>query len=535
MTYLKDVYQRFLANPRSASLAADVSLIYVPSTIQIDKPDAVVQHLSRQASIVKKKSEQIISAIEGSDSLCLDIETTLEFIDGGGAYLPSLDDNFLADRVVTIPTVHVVHYNADNQIQQVRLYWDQASLLKEVEVIGARGRNWPIREAKEQTRLIKAAAAAKAAPPQLAPSQDGSRDLPQRPASPGKRHIKDPYAADSLFDLISPSKQDAEPVRPASPGKRHTRDPYAAESLTELLSPSKESSEPVRPYAPSVAKPPQRDLSELFVGDGENEVPDSPSKPPRTGAPKAGAGRANPNRIFGANEPDEDEERSKYKTDPKKFSHFEIGGDNDERELKEEPKRGKSRHQSQWDFDDFVTPQKQQRLVRRDEVRHFDWSDGEGETAETPPARPAVHHPRRDAEVHFEMSEDNQDDDDGRIISSYKNRGQALYQNRLFDENGEAVPSTVEKKHEPLSIVGNAANRKKNFDSHWEMTDDMTEPSKSDAENSKAVPTDRIKAVKMMESSWDNYDQSPEPVRTATHLRNPRRHNQPSWTFGDEE
>lgn len=106
MTYLKDSYQKFLANPRSAPLAPNVSLIYVTSTTKIEGAEAVATHVSRQAAIVKKKSEQVISAIESSDSLCLDVETTLEFLEGGGAYLPSLDDNFLADRVVTFPTVN---------------------------------------------------------------------------------------------------------------------------------------------------------------------------------------------------------------------------------------------------------------------------------------------------------------------------------------------------------------------------------------------------------------------------------------------
>lgn len=105
MTYLKDSYQKFRANPRNAPLASNVSLIYVPSTTRIDGAEAVATHVSRQSAAVKKKSENIISAIESSDSLCLDIETTLEFLEGGGAYLPSFDDNFLADRVVTIPMV----------------------------------------------------------------------------------------------------------------------------------------------------------------------------------------------------------------------------------------------------------------------------------------------------------------------------------------------------------------------------------------------------------------------------------------------
>lgn len=567
MTYLKDSYQKFLATPRSAPLAPNVSLIYVTSTTKVEGADAVASHASRQSAIVKKKSEQVISAIESSDSLCLDIETTLEFLEGGGAWLPSLDDNFLADRVVTIPTVHsppdrmprsapivrttcsvanttlrqvhIVHFNAEHQIQQVRIYWDQGSLLKEVEVIGARGRTWPIRDAKEQTRLLKSAASTKKTPPPLAPTQGTTSDLPARPASPGKRRIKDPYAADSLFDLLSPTKADAEAnndeekPRPSSPGKRHTRDPYAAESLTELLSPSKpDTSAPVRPYAPSAANPTSRQYGELFVRDDEDETPAPPSDAEKVVAPKASS-HYQGSRIF--QEDDTTEDRAFYKNDPRKYNHFEIGGDNAELEVKEKPNRGKSRHQSQWDFSDFTTPEKPARTQPAEEARSFGYGD-EGEQTESPPAKPRVFKPRRDAEVHFDMTDDNMGGDDGRIISSYQNRGQRLYQNRLFDdENDEAVPSEKETKHEPLSVVGNNANRKKDFDPHWEMTDVSPAPSKVDRENVREIPSDRAKSIKQMESSWDNYDQSPEPVRTTTALHNPARHNQPSWTLGDEE
>ena len=107
MTFFKDNYNKFLANPRNpdVAVATNVSLIYVPTTTSIEGKDAVITHASRQSAIVKKKAEQIINAIESHDSLILDIETTLEFLEGGGAYLPSLDDNFLADRVATFPTV----------------------------------------------------------------------------------------------------------------------------------------------------------------------------------------------------------------------------------------------------------------------------------------------------------------------------------------------------------------------------------------------------------------------------------------------
>ena len=102
---LPDLYQRFLADPRSASLASDVSLIYIPTTTKVDSADAVRSHLSKQQTVVKTKAQDVLGVVEGPDAVCLDIETTLEFVNGGGAYLPSLDDNFLTDRVVSFPTV----------------------------------------------------------------------------------------------------------------------------------------------------------------------------------------------------------------------------------------------------------------------------------------------------------------------------------------------------------------------------------------------------------------------------------------------
>lgn len=102
---LKAIYERFLADPNSAALSPDVSLNYITTTTVFNGADAVLKHLSSQQKIVKKKSDKTLSAIEATGALVLDVETTLEFVSGGGAYLPSLDDNFLADRVVTFPTV----------------------------------------------------------------------------------------------------------------------------------------------------------------------------------------------------------------------------------------------------------------------------------------------------------------------------------------------------------------------------------------------------------------------------------------------
>ncbi|KAL2862040.1 hypothetical protein BJX68DRAFT_15878 [Aspergillus pseudodeflectus] len=543
---LKDVYQRFLSDPRSAPLAPDVSLIYITSTTEFNGAEAVLKHLTKQQHIIKTNSQTVIDAVQGSNALSLDIETALQFVSGGGAYLPNLDETFLLDRVAKFPTIHIVRFNSQNQIQSVRVYWDQASLLKQVEVIGNRSRSWPVRDADKQTRLIRLAsnsAPADNGAPQVKPSSTANKDdVPQAPPSPGKKHIKDPYAADSLFDLISPSKDGAEPVR--------------------------------LPRAPASAKPPPREYNELFVGDEENDAPDATPSRSRTVAPKAGAGKNyRPSRIFDADEVedlkeatpvapkagagknyrpsrifDDDEtaahethEQIAYRANTKRFDHFELGGDNSSREIKPTASRPGSRHVNHWDFQDFETPEKPRRKPRGQEVRHFGWSDDEPDQ-DSPPARPRVVQPRRDAETHFQLTDAEEEQNGARIIRSYQNKGLGLYKDTLYAEADEGVaeesarPNSAEER--PLSVVHNGPNRQKDFASHWDVTDEE-QPANGNVNHENKKPlatTDRLKAVKMLESSWDTYDEASKHCKATPppHRRALRNVNQRSWEFDQE-
>ena len=108
MASLKAVYQSYLASPNASALSDNASLNYITTLTTINTAAAIVKHNAAQQKVLKKKDEKVLSCIEGSDAVCLDIETTLEFMSGGGAYLPGLDDNFLSDRVVTFPMVSVI-------------------------------------------------------------------------------------------------------------------------------------------------------------------------------------------------------------------------------------------------------------------------------------------------------------------------------------------------------------------------------------------------------------------------------------------
>ena len=98
-------YQQFLANPAKGQLADGASLDYIPTLTSICEPTVIIRHLAAQTKLLEKKNETVHNIFETADSLCAEIETTLEFNAGGGAYLPGLDDNFLADRVVTFLVV----------------------------------------------------------------------------------------------------------------------------------------------------------------------------------------------------------------------------------------------------------------------------------------------------------------------------------------------------------------------------------------------------------------------------------------------
>lgn len=102
---LRAKYERFLAAPTAEALSEKASINYITTLTTITEPVAILKHLVAQAKQLNKKVEKVIGAVEGQSGLCLDVETILEFLSGGGAYLPGLDDNFLADRTVTFPAV----------------------------------------------------------------------------------------------------------------------------------------------------------------------------------------------------------------------------------------------------------------------------------------------------------------------------------------------------------------------------------------------------------------------------------------------
>lgn len=102
---LEALYKQFLVRPASNHLATNAAINYIPSNVVIGEASAILKHYDVQSQVVKKKAEDIKSVVEGPSSVCCEIETTLQFSTGAGAYLPGVDASLLADKVVILPIV----------------------------------------------------------------------------------------------------------------------------------------------------------------------------------------------------------------------------------------------------------------------------------------------------------------------------------------------------------------------------------------------------------------------------------------------
>ncbi|KAI9681157.1 MAG: hypothetical protein M1817_002439 [Caeruleum heppii] len=493
---LTSLYKAFLHSPSTASLTDRATLHYIPTLTSVSEPQKIVKQLL--STQLKKRDEKVIDVIEGDHALVFEVETTLEFVSSGGAYLPGLDDNFLTDRVVTLPITHVVHFDGQGKIDGIRLSWDQGSLLKNIDVIGARGKNWPIRDGKDQIRLIASSvtAAARVAPTS-APVRQHADEIthtgkgPSANGQTSKTATRDPHASLSLFEA---------------------RETVETESLPAVIAPR------------ASAKPPPRDYHDLFVGGGPDKGQERPStagsgangnQSEAAMAPKGGVGKNYlPSRLFDVDEPAPPGSPAKqgegfYKPHPKKFNHFEFADGSEEQDKpKPSPPKPKSKHDAQWDFEDFATPQKPAQKIRGQDVRHFGWSDDEVNMDS--PAKPKkVGKPRRDAETHFEFQDDGTPQGEKRPAGNPRgaahNNGLGLYQNNLYDESGNNSPP--KPPAQPLGNVTNINNHRKTFDSQFSMTDDSP---KAKEQQKPVGGGGHQAAVRMMNSNWDAYDESPE-------------------------
>lgn len=417
-------------------------------------------------------------------------------------------------------------------------------------MIGARARNWPIRDGKDQARLIASSAAHSHTNDSISDNRNGSQDqndgVTSKHATSSKNVTGDPHASLSLFaprDTNNlPSHQPATVATrlSAKPPPRDYHDLFAGNESDGSSAANVKNSSPQkenRGLKAQTANPPPRDYHDLFVGNESDASPVhtkqlSPQKDKTSTpiAPKGGYGKNfQPSRLFETENaqpgtpgtPVEPPEKF-YKPHPDKYNHFELGASNeDAAKGRKLPPRPKSKHQSQWDFEDFMTPDKVPQKIRDQDIRHFGWSDDEP-NMDSPIKHPKVVQARPDARTHFNFQDEVTPAGDRSPAihprGQGNNKGLGLYKNDLF-EDPQRSPSP-EKKHHPLSTVTNLKDRHKDFDPHFAMTDHSPGDSELNGTN-KPVPESRSKAVKMMDAQWEASDRSPGPVTKNQALHHP--------------
>lgn len=262
------------------------------------------------------------------------------------------------------------------------------------------------------------------------------------------------------------------------------------------------------PYAGH--RPKQRSFADILGDEPEEPVHNRE----RSASPsKAGQGKnVQPMRIFDGSEEVEDVETPKgkpankhIKPHPTKYNHFDFADGSDPSDAPNKgvdyDARARGKHDSQWSFDDFVTPAKPRagKSMRSEDVHHW---DTESQFQNDPSHRPSGKG-RRDAETHFELQDDGErvggQQRTGRPRGAMQNEGMGLYKNQLFDE---VEPSTGRA----LGNITNVKDRGKDFDAHFTMTDASPAP----VERNQHVPEARMKVVKMMDHNWEVYDESPQ-------------------------
>lgn len=432
--------------------------------------------------------------------------------------------------------VHFVTFNAEGKIALVRQCWDQGALLKQIDVIGKSGRNWPIRDSTEQVKMIVSAVTG--VKKELSAAASSSTPPPHsRGASTTAK--RDPHASLELF--ATREERDNAPVSVISPygGVRPRQ-----RDISEIMSDDPNTAIPVSVVSPYAGRrPPQRPFSEILGGDDDEDdgsVADGDSyangssarlrsrSPSKVIPPKAGGSKKfHPVRLFDTDGPAEEEPDSPenpnrpkafYRPHPKRYNHFDLADGS-----QDAPQTGtafeelpKSKHNSQWGFSDFETPQKlATRTLPGQEARHWTLDDDE-DLPETPSAS------RGESQAA------------GRQRGVGHNEGLGLYKNNLYKEDGSAFTPGPEARD--LGNITNLKDRTKFFEANFTMSD--VSPLSNGPAKQTVVADDRQKVVKMMESSWTtSFDDAASPQKehnkTGTNVSNRDNDNRGIQTVGD--
>ena len=212
---LAQSWTRFLASPKLDALSEDATMTYITSCKQFSGAKDIIRQLQINTDGLKSVKDTVISSHETNGVLINEVASSFVFeFDGqSNPFLPGIDDNMYSGKKVEVPMIYVVTFEQE-KIHSVRIFWDQATVLKQIEVIGARGRGWPVFDGTEQNRLMKQA---------VKPDASFAAKPAQTNSRPGTA-TRDPHATLHLGDVPVEERGDYGPQEYNAPVKPSARD-----------------------------------------------------------------------------------------------------------------------------------------------------------------------------------------------------------------------------------------------------------------------------------------------------------------------
>jgi len=141
---LEQIWSEYKHNRDGDHYTDNASVVFVPTASGARGYDAVRQFLAKAYDTrVLKINENSVYTTIGKDSIVEESETTITFVSGDGSWVvPGVDSRYTIDNKVVIPTVTSANFEGD-RISSIRVYWDQASVLKQLKLISEKSA-WPI-------------------------------------------------------------------------------------------------------------------------------------------------------------------------------------------------------------------------------------------------------------------------------------------------------------------------------------------------------------------------------------------------------
>jgi hypothetical protein len=157
MSNIEQTWVEYKRNRDDDLYTDNASVVFVPTASGARGYDAVRQFLAKAYdSRVLKISETPIYTTIGVDSIVEEAETTILFVSGDGSWIvPGVDSRHTIDNKVVIPMVTSATFEGD-RIASIRVYWDQASVLKQLKLISEKS-SWPIVTEKQADSLTNIA------------------------------------------------------------------------------------------------------------------------------------------------------------------------------------------------------------------------------------------------------------------------------------------------------------------------------------------------------------------------------------------